>query len=79
MTATAAPELSPAHRANFNTMQRAAKAGDLALVSCTDAKTGDPVAAICIVQYDKHGNVDLTPVARMFNTNPYEELLPPEL
>ena len=79
MTATASPTPAPGHRTNFDTLMRAAKRGDLALVSCTDAKTGEPAAAICVVNHEPNGAVDLVPVARMFNSNPYEELLPPDI
>lgn len=79
MTTAASPALAPGHTANFNNLLRAARNRDLALVSCTDAKTGEPVAAICMVNIDPDGTVDMVPVARMFNTNPYEELLPPNI
>lgn len=73
------PALAPGHVANFNNLLRAARAQDLALVQCTDAKTGDAVATICMVNRDVEGNVEFAPVARLFNTNPYEDLLPPSI
>lgn len=71
--------LAQGHLANFKTMLKAARAKDLALIQCTDAKTGEPVATICMVNQDAEGNVEFAPVARMFNTNPFEELLPPSI
>lgn len=75
----ASPALAPGHVANFNTMLQAARNKDLCLIQCTDAKTGEPVATICMINQDAEGNVEFAPVARMFNTNPYEELLPPNI
>lgn len=75
----ASPTLAAAHVANFNTMLKAARSKDLCLIQCTDARTGDPVATVCMVNQDAEGNVELAPVAKLFNTNPYEELLPPEV
>jgi hypothetical protein len=40
--------------------------------------TGQPVYALCAVNYDGE-MVDLVPLARMFDGNPYEELVPPGL
>ncbi len=76
---THASALPQAHVANFNTMLKAAANKDLALIQCTDAKTGEPVATICMVNQDAEGNVEFQPVAKMFNTNPFEELLPPNI
>lgn len=78
MTA-ASPALAAGHVANFNTMLAAARAKDLCLVSCTDVNTGEPVATVCLVNRDAEGNVEFTPVAKLFNTNPFEELLPPSI
>lgn len=75
----ASPALSAGHQANFTNLLRAARAKDLALMQCTDAKTGEPVATICMVNRDAEGNVEFAPVAKLFNTNPYEELLPPNI
>jgi hypothetical protein len=36
-------------RANFDTLLRAAACGDLALVECTDATTGEPRYVICAI------------------------------
>jgi hypothetical protein len=75
----ASPALSAGHKANFNNLLRAAKNRDLALMSCTDASTGEPVATVCMVNRDAEGNVAFAPVAKLFNSNPYEELLPPSI
>lgn len=65
------------YQINFQTLLRAAKAGDLAIMECTDKKTGKPVITVCCVSYE--GNeYDFTPIAKMFDGNPYEELEPPK-
>lgn len=74
-----APSLQEHHAANFNTMLKAAKHGDLALVSCLDAETGEPVAAICMVNRHEDGDYSFVPVARMIEGNPYEQLVPPKI
>ena len=65
-------------RANFETLQRASANGDLCLVECRDAMTGQPVYALCAVNYDGE-MVELAPLAKLFDGNPYEELVPPGL
>ena len=72
--------ISKGYQANFETLQRAEANGDLALLECKDAKSGQPVIAIVAVQRSaKPGMmVEFVPLAKMFDGNPYEELLPPE-
>lgn len=61
---------------NFQTLIRAVKNGDIALLECTDAATGDKVVAVCAVQVDGL-EVEMLPIAKLFNGNPYDELVPP--
>lgn len=70
--------IADGHKTNFETLKRAAANGDLALLECTDAKTGQPVVALCAVGRDKE-EYFFTPLARFFDGNPYEELAPPPL
>lgn len=64
------------HATNFDTMLRAAANGHLALLECKDAKTGEPVYTIVMVSM--HGNeYEFIPVARMFDGNPYDHVVPP--
>ena len=63
------------HAKNFKTMLTAAKHGDLCLVECTDLN-GNPVYTICAV-HTANGEFNMTPFAKLFDGNPYEELLPP--
>lgn len=68
--------LSPGYKHNFELIKRAADAGDLALMECTDAKTGAPVSVVCAVEV-KNGEYTFIPLAKLFDGNPYEEVLPP--
>lgn len=61
----------------FQLLLNAARKGDLCLASCEDAKTGQPVFAVCAV--NRGEEYELVPLAKLFNNDPYEELLPPSL
>ena len=68
--------ISKGYKANFETLKRAFKNKVVALMECTDAVTGKPVIAICAVN-TANGEYEFSPLAKMFDGNPYEELLPP--
>lgn len=70
-------QLNEAQKNNFNTLGDAFKAERVALVSCTDAKTGELVPTICAVNELEDGEIELVPFARLFDGDPYEQLLPP--
>ena len=65
------------HRNNFETLKRAFQAGDVALMECQCAATGDPAYVICMANREEDGSVDFVPVAKMFDENPYDEWIPP--
>lgn len=69
--------IEPGYKANFETLQRASENGDLALMECTDKVTGKPVMVICAVGRDDDGQYVFSPLAKMFDGNPYEEIDPP--
>lgn len=71
--------ISKTYRNNFETLLRAAANKDLALMECHDAKTRRPVYTVCAMQREKNGDVSAVPLAKLFDGNPYEELLPPQL
>jgi hypothetical protein len=71
--------IAQGYRSNFETLRKAFKSGDVALLECTDAKTGATVIAICTVRHDRDGSVVMSPFAKMFDGNPFEELLPPAI
>lgn len=66
------------HQANFETLKRAAHDGTLCVMECADAVTGKPVMAICAASFDGK-QYAMVPLAKLFDGNPYEELLPPIL
>jgi len=65
-----------AHQKNLNTIVRAARNGDLGLVEVQLAATGERLAAL--TAFSKDGDeIVMTPLAVLFNGNPYEMLNPP--
>jgi hypothetical protein len=68
--------LTKGAKANFSTIQLAAENDALALMECTDKATGKPVATVCAVHMED-GQYVFSPLAKLFDGNPYEELLPP--
>jgi hypothetical protein len=62
--------------ANFNTLLRAAARGDLALVECTDAVTGEPRYVIAVVAWDGAQFV-ITAFGHLAPGNPYDAYKPP--
>lgn len=70
--------LAVGHRRNFNTLQNAFFAGDVALMECELAATGEKVAAICAANRAPDGSIEFAPFAMLFNDNPYELLNPPK-
>ena len=63
-------------RTNFDTLLRAAQAGDLALMECLDAQTREPRYVLCAV--GRHGPEFLfTPYGHLAPDNPFEAYLPP--
>jgi hypothetical protein len=64
------------HRHNFALLQKAFAQNDVALLECKDRATGSPVVAICAVQ-DDGDEIEFVPLAKLFEGNPYEELMSP--
>lgn len=63
-------------RTNFQTLVRAAKADDLALMECLDAATGETRYVLCAVGRDG-GDYLFTPFGHLAPGNPYEAYRPP--
>lgn len=70
--------IAKGHKANFETLKKAFAEGSVCLISCADANTGKTVIALCAVNFDGK-EYQMVPLAKMFDGNPYEELLPPML
>jgi Family of unknown function (DUF6117) len=61
---------------NFETLLRAAADGNLALMECADALTGEPRYVICAVGRDGAESV-FTPFGHLADGNPFDAYLPP--
>ncbi len=72
--------ISKGYKSNFETLKRAHNDGRLALMECQDKKTKKKVYVICAVSSDPEGGeaVDMVPLAKLFDGNPYGELNPPD-
>jgi len=65
--------LTESDRENFDTLLRAAKDGNLALLECKDAKTGEYRAVICAV-----GSNGMTPFGHLHSDgDPFNAYIPP--
>ncbi|HQA79243.1 MAG TPA: DUF6117 family protein [Methanoregulaceae archaeon] len=70
--------IAKGYKTNFETLKRAVKNNDACIVECRDKETGKPVIALCAVSIDpKTREHILAPLAKLFDGNPYEELIPP--
>ena len=63
-------------RANFETLLKAAQAGELALMECTELASGETRYVLCAVGRD-HGDYLMTPFGHLTPGNPYEAYIPP--
>jgi hypothetical protein len=61
---------------NFDTLLRAASNGNLALMECGDAITGEPRYVICAVGREGADYL-FTPFGHLADGNPYDAYLPP--
>jgi len=64
------------HHSNLATIIAAARNNDLCLMECRDAATGETVIALCAAHREGK-EIVFSPLAKLFNGNPYEELTPP--
>ena len=68
----------PEHaRTNFQTLLRAAGDGNLALMECADARTGEVRYVICAVGRSD-GDFVFTLFGHLADDNPYDAYLPPD-
>ena len=70
--------LASGYKSNFETLQRAFQNGDVALMECQLAATGEEVAVVCAATRHEDGSVEFSPFCMMFPGNPYELLNPPK-
>ena len=69
--------LSEVDRANFDTLQRASRCGDVLLMECQHVATGQPVPVLCAVNPATDNTLQLVPFALLLTGNPYEQVSPP--
>ena len=68
--------ISDGDRSNFETILSAAQRGDLALLECLDAASGETRCVLCAV--NRHAKeYEFVPLAALFHRDPYAELEPP--
>ena len=72
------PCLQPDTRLTSRRFKAAFENGDVALMECQLAVTGEPVAVIAPPTGRPDGEVEFAPFAMMFNGNPYEAINPPK-
>jgi len=65
------------YKKNFATLIEASDNKALCLMECTDKITGKIIIAVCAAWVDENSMYNFTPIAKMFDGNPYEELNPP--
>lgn len=71
--------ISDGYKHNFEMLCKAIKYKDAALIECQDAVTKEPVIVIAAMQQNNDGTITAVPFAKMFDGNPYEELIPPDM
>ena len=64
------------YRTNFDTLLLAARQGDLALMECADAATGEPRYVLCALGRDGVDYV-VTPFGHLADGNPFDLYRPP--
>ncbi|WP_447725508.1 DUF6117 family protein [Sphingomonas koreensis] len=67
--------IPPSHICNFQALLCAAEQGDLALVECVDAQSGEPRYVLCAVGRDG-SDYTLTPFGHLHDGNPFEAYVP---
>jgi uncharacterized protein DUF6117 len=67
-------------RANFHTLEKAFKNGDITLLECRDRNNGEPAYAICAINFPRQAGrepeIEMVPFGLMFNDDPYDMLIP---
>jgi hypothetical protein len=67
-------------RTNSNTLVKAVKQDDIALLECRNRVDGEPAYAICAInvirQSGAEPEIEMVPVGLMLSSNPYEMLIP---
>lgn len=67
-------------RSNFETLVKAAKEDDLALMECTDTASGETRYVLCAVARElgqAEGDYVMTPFGHLVPGNPFDAYVPP--
>lgn len=62
---------------NFETLIKAVKNNDVALVSLKEITTGEYRVVLCAMQRNDDKTITPVPLAQLFESNPYEIFEPP--
>lgn len=65
------------HKSNLDTIIRAARAGDLAVVECFNRRENRIVHVLCAIGFDGK-EYAIAPFAQLYDDNPYDVLSPPD-
>ena len=71
-TAPTPPPLTDAYKKNFETLTRAFRNEDAALVSAIDKTSGEPRALVCAMHRNRDGTITPMPFAVMVWSDPFE-------
>lgn len=71
--------IAEGYKANFATLIRAVRNEDVCLMECKDAITKEVVMVVAAVFEDEEGLIQTVPLAKLFEGNPYEQLIPPTI
>jgi len=68
--------ISKGHKNNFQTLCDARDNRDLCIMECTSKATGEIVIVVCAAYEGDDGQINMVPLAKLFDSDPYEEVLP---
>lgn len=72
-------DVDPRHAHNFSVCVDALLNGDLVLLPCSDANTGQPITVACVISgTGKPGETIAIPMFRMFDGDPLQQVKLPE-
>lgn len=70
--------IAEGYKANYKTLLRAVTNGDVCLMECKDATTNEPVMVVAAM-YEEDGQYVAVPLAKLFEGDPYQQLIPPAI
>jgi hypothetical protein len=66
--------ISDAIKTNFNSLEKAFRNGDIALIECRDRRNSEPAYAICAINLqwpaDREPEIEMVPLGLIFNGQP---------